>query len=116
MAAEVADTIELLNVATERLIRVQQGCEDIYIESDDELSQCKMNKLHYKGYVGDVNFTESDGMLWGKIIGISDSISFEGESVKDLVKDFQESVDEYLEFCEEVGITPQRASFTLKRD
>ena len=58
-----------------------------------------INQLHYKDYIGNVFFSEEDGVFHGKIIGISASIYFEGESVKLLTEDFRNAVDEYLDFC-----------------
>ena len=42
------------------------------------------------------------------IEGISDSISFEGESVKTLTQDFHDAVDDYLEYCEVVEKDPEQ--------
>ena len=72
------------------------------------------NQLHYKNYIGSVFFSEEDGVFHGKIIGISDSISFEGDSVKSLTEDFQNSVDEYLEFCIDSDKEPEKSTFAIK--
>jgi predicted HicB family RNase H-like nuclease len=72
------------------------------------------NQLHYKNHVGSVFFSESDGVFHGRIIGISDSISFEGDSVKALTEDFQNAVDEYLGYCNEVGKQPGDSAFSVK--
>jgi len=64
------------------------------------------NQLHYNGYTGSVAFTEEDGVFHGKVLGISDLISYEGESVQALTAEFRESIDEYLEFCKENGREP----------
>ena len=73
-----------------------------------------MNQLHYKEYIGNVFFSEEDGVFHGKVIGLSDSISFEGESVKELTEDFHNAIDEYLEFCSDVGKQPEKSSFSVK--
>ena len=73
-----------------------------------------MNKLHYKDYIGNVCFSEEDEIFHGKVIGISDSISFEGESVKDLIEDFHNAINEYLEFCENNDKQPEKSSFSIK--
>lgn len=70
------------------------------------------NMLHYKDYMGTVVFSEEDGVFHGKIIGISDSISYEGDSVKSLINDFHTAIDEYLDFCAEVSKIPEKCSFT----
>jgi len=73
-----------------------------------------MNQLHYKDYIGSVCFSEEDGVFHGKIIGLSDSVSFEGESVKEITEDFRNAVDEYLEFCAGVDKEPEKSSFSVK--
>ena len=72
-----------------------------------------INQLHYKNYIGCVFFSEEDGVFYGKISGISDSISFEGESVKELTEDFRNAVDEYLEFCASMGKQPEESVYSI---
>ncbi len=75
------------------------------------------NTLAYKNYIGTVNFSEEDGVFFGKVIGITDSISFEGDSVNSLIEDFHSAVDEYLEFCAENDKEPQqqyKGSFNVR--
>ena len=64
--------------------------------------------LQYKNYYGSVQFSAEDEVFYGKILGISDLVNFEGESVKELKNAFQESVEEYLEFCKELGKEPDK--------
>ena len=52
--------------------------------------------MEYKGYVGSVEFSENDGVFYGKVQGIRSLISYEGKTVAELVSDFRESVDYYL--------------------
>ena len=72
-----------------------------------------MNQLHYKDYTGNVFFSEEDGVFHGKVAGLTDSISFEGESVKSLTEDFRNAVDEYLEFCADNNKEPEKSSFSV---
>jgi predicted HicB family RNase H-like nuclease len=58
--------------------------------------------------VGSVEFSEEDQVFHGKVIGIKDQISFEGDSVKTLTEDFHNAVDEYMEFCEKSGRQPDK--------
>lgn len=67
------------------------------------------NTMEYKGYVGSVEFSEGDGVLFGKVMGIRAPISYEGETGKELLADFHTAVDDYLALCEEKGIEPERA-------
>ena len=66
------------------------------------------NYLHYRDYVGNVEFSEMDAVFHGKVIGIKSLISFEGDSVSAIIKDFHSAVDEYLEFCAETGRQPEK--------
>lgn len=67
-----------------------------------------INTLEYKGYAGTVEFSASDNILFGNVIGINGLISYEGESVQELRENFEASVDDYLEMCAEKGIEPQK--------
>jgi len=67
------------------------------------------NMLTYNGYFGSVEYCEVDNILHGKIIGINDSITYHGDSVKSLKKSFIEAVDDYLEICAATGKEPEKA-------
>lgn len=67
------------------------------------------NTIEYKDYVGSVEFSESDGMFFGRVLGIRALISYEGTTAKELIDNFHGSVDDYLAVCEENGIEPERA-------
>ena len=69
----------------------------------------KDNYLTYKGYVGTVNYSYEDDILYGNIDGINDSISYHAESVKELKTAFEEAVDDYLEICATVGKNPEKS-------
>ena len=77
------------------------------------------NYLHYKDYVGSVEFSEEDSVFHGKVVGIKSLISFEGDSVNALIEDFHNAVDEYIEFCAETGKQPEKpfkGSFNVRID
>jgi len=66
------------------------------------------NYMNYKNYTGSVCFSEEDAVFYGKVIGIKALISYEGDSVRAIIKDFHNAVDEYLEFCATKGKEPER--------
>lgn len=66
------------------------------------------NTLEYKGYYGYVEYSAADEVFFGKLIGITDHITFEGDSIKSLRKDFEEAVEDYLESCKELGKEPEK--------
>ena len=67
------------------------------------------NTMEYKNYIGSVEFSESDGIFFGKVMGVRALISYEGTTAKELIDDFHGSVDDYLALCEQEGIEPERA-------
>ncbi len=68
-----------------------------------------MGELKYKGYTGSVEFNEEDDCLFGKVQGLKKvCITYEGMTIQDLRKDFQDSVEMYLESCKERGIKPAK--------
>jgi predicted HicB family RNase H-like nuclease len=66
------------------------------------------NYLHYKDYVGSVEFSEEDAVFHGKVMGIKSLLSFEGDSVNTIIEDFHNAVDEYLEICTKKGWQPEK--------
>jgi len=66
------------------------------------------NILNYKGYFTKIEYSASDGVLYGKIEGINDLINFESDSPKEIEKAFHDAVDDYLTLCEELGQTPNK--------
>lgn len=67
------------------------------------------NTVEYRGYVGSVEFSAEDGVIFGKVQGIRSLISYEGTNVEELLNDFHAAVDEYLEMCEAEGVEPEKA-------
>lgn len=75
------------------------------------------NTIQYKGYVGSVEFSEDDGIFFGKVMGIRSLISYEGENAHDLIEDFHGAVDDYLETCKSEGKEPEvafKGSFNIR--
>ena len=64
--------------------------------------------LQYKGYTGRVEFDDEAGLFHGEVIDLRDVITFQGTSVEELESAFRDSIDAYLEFCEERGEEPDR--------
>ena len=52
--------------------------------------------MDYKGYVGSIEFSESDGVFIGKVQNIRSLISYERANAFELVAD-------YLDICEKEG-------------
>jgi len=67
------------------------------------------NTMEYKGYVGSVEFSEKDGVFYGKVMGVRALISYEGTTAKELIDDFHCAVNDYLAVCEAEGKEPEKA-------
>jgi predicted HicB family RNase H-like nuclease len=67
-----------------------------------------MKYLDYKGYSGSIEYSEEDGLLYGKVLGIKGLLSYEGETGKELESDFRESIDIYLSDCKEENKEPEK--------
>ena len=68
-----------------------------------------MNTMTYKGFLGSVAYSEKDQVFFGKVEGINGLVNFEGDSVKELTDAFHEAVDDYLAYCDEEGIEPEKS-------
>ena len=61
------------------------------------------DKLKYKEFIGSVHFSAEDEVFYGKVEGINDLVTFEGNTVNKLKSAFKEAVNDYIELCDEVG-------------
>jgi predicted HicB family RNase H-like nuclease len=65
--------------------------------------------MEYRGYYGTIEFSASDEALTGTVVGISNPIPFEGDSLKSLREDFEAAVDGYLDACARTGVEPEKS-------
>ena len=67
-----------------------------------------MGYLHHKGYNGSVEYSEEDQCLYGKILGLKNSlILYKGNSLDELKEDFEDGVENYLYRCKQKGVDPE---------
>ena len=64
--------------------------------------------MTYKSYVATYELDEDDDIFYGKLTGINQLVTFEADNAKDLKQAFHDSVDDYLAFCVEKGIVPDK--------
>jgi predicted HicB family RNase H-like nuclease len=62
--------------------------------------------LDCKGYVD--TFEPDEGAFIGRVVGLRDVITFEGETYLEVEQAFRDSIDDYLAFCAERGEQPER--------
>ncbi len=75
--------------------------------------------LEYKGYHARIEFAEEDMIFVGEVFGIQDSLNFHGTTVQELIENFHDCIDNYLELCKEMGRSPDkefRGSFNIRID
>ena len=66
--------------------------------------------MEYRGYVAAVEFDDAVEILHGRVVnsGPYPIATFEATDAKELRREFERSVDEYLAWCEEDGVEPRR--------
>lgn len=68
-----------------------------------------MNKpMTYRGYTAKIEYDAEVEAFLGEVIDLNDIITFSGNSVEDLKQAFKDSVDAYIEYCEQNGEEPEK--------
>ena len=67
------------------------------------------NYLEYKGYIGTVEYSSEDKLLFGKVQFVDSLLAYDGQSADEIECSFQETIDNYLEFCKEVCKSPEKS-------
>jgi len=71
--------------------------------------------MTYKGYQARVELDEEAGVFHGEVINTRDVITFQGSSVEKLKQAFEDSVDDYVEFCASRGEDPEKPVSTAEK-
>ena len=64
--------------------------------------------IEYKGYLGMVEYDAEAKIFHGDIINTRDVITFQGTSVNEIEQAFKDSIDDYINWCKEEGVTPEK--------
>lgn len=69
--------------------------------------------MAYKGYGVTQIYIECDeetgnAILYGKLDDITDLITFQADTLRDIEQSFHDAVDDYLDFCKKIGKAPER--------
>lgn len=64
--------------------------------------------MTYKGYSGSVETSLEDQVLFGTVQFIQDVVVFEGNTLQELRKSFEEAVEAYLAACHQDGKQPDK--------
>ncbi len=66
------------------------------------------NTLEYKGYLGQFHYESGDENFHGIVLGLKDVIHFQGTCIAELKQSLQDSVEDYLRWCAEEGVEPEK--------
>ncbi len=64
--------------------------------------------MNYKGYIGKVEYDDANRVFTGSVVNIKTVITFHGSTVDEIEEEFKASVDDYLAWCKEDGIEPEK--------
>ncbi|MDR2068883.1 MAG: type II toxin-antitoxin system HicB family antitoxin [Spirochaetaceae bacterium] len=64
--------------------------------------------MEYKGYLGTVEYDAEAKLFHGDIINTRDVITFQGTTAAEIEKAFKDSVEDYLAWCKEEGVEPEK--------
>lgn len=67
--------------------------------------------MKYKGYFGKVTYDDEAKIFHGEVIGLKDVITFQSKSVNELKQALQDSINDYLAWCQERGEQPEKIEF-----
>jgi predicted HicB family RNase H-like nuclease len=73
--------------------------------------------MAYKGYLAHITFDEQANLFHGEVINIRDVVTFQGQSIDELLQALVDSVEDYLSFCTERGEAPDQpfsGRFTIR--
>lgn len=104
---------------------IQTGTELTYAPGSDEPAGLKcaqestMATLEYKGYIARIDADEDTESFHGRVINISDVVTFKGRSMTELKREFAKSMKVYFAVCREEGDEPEQpfsGKFVLRID
>ena len=64
--------------------------------------------MEYKGYLATVEYDAEAKIFHGDIINTKDVITFQGTTVKEIERAFKDSIDDYIAWCKEEGVEPEK--------
>lgn len=64
--------------------------------------------MTYKGFIATVGYDDEAHVFTGEVINTRTVITFQGTTVDELENEFRASVDDYLGWCKEDGIEPEK--------
>ena len=66
------------------------------------------NTLQYKGFIAKLTINDDEDMMYGEVIGTRTVLTCAGRSIAEIKRSLRSVVNEYLVFCAEQGIEPEK--------
>lgn len=54
--------------------------------------------LYYRGYTGNVRYSQDDNRYYGIVRNIKGLVAYEGATLEELKKDYQKVIDDYIAY------------------
>jgi predicted HicB family RNase H-like nuclease len=67
-----------------------------------------MSILTYKGYQGRFEYDPEADLFHGDVLHLTDVVTFQGRSIDELKAALADSVEDYLDMCDDIGKSPQK--------
>lgn len=67
--------------------------------------------LKYKGYIGNAEYDAEGKIFTGQVNGTRSTLTFEGRTPEEIEKSFRETIELYLQMCNEDG-TPHEKPYS----
>jgi len=67
-----------------------------------------MNIMKLGDYIARIEYDDEIDNFHGQVINLRDVITFYGRTPDELRREFEKSLDTYIEFCQERGVEPKK--------
>ncbi len=85
------------------------GIESLLVALGGEVYEREGSRVKtYKNYIARIEFDEGDNIFVSRVLGLRSIISFHGEIVSELRREFEVVMDDFLNDCKEQSITPEK--------
>lgn len=74
----------------------------------DNIPDTRLRKIVMTLYSINIVFDAEADIFHGEVVNMRDVITFQGKSTDELKQAFKDSIEDYLEFCSELGENPEK--------
>ena len=85
-------------------INIKSNSYNFHLLKEEKLTAL----MTYKGYSASIEVDLEAEILFGRVLDINDVVTFKAQTIEEARQEFQNSIDDYLEFCKELGQEPDK--------